>query len=235
MPNRDPRIDAYIARAPEFARPVLEHLRAIMHEAVPEVQETIKWGMPFFDHHGIVANMAAFKAHAAFGFWKGALILDAAGRSAEQAMGQFGRITRVADLPSKRVLVAYAKQAAKLNERGVKAPTRGAAKPKPAPTPSPPFAAALGRNAAARKAFAAFSPSHRREYVEWIDEAKREDTRDRRIATAIEWLADGKPMHWRHGASAPAAKRPAAKRTAAKKPAAQPAGTRTRSARGRTR
>lgn len=238
MANRDPRIDAYIARAPDFARPVLEHLREIVHEACPDVQETIKWSMPFFDYHGPLANMAAFKAHAAFGFWKAALILDADGRSAEPAMGQFGRITGVADLPSKRVLSGYVKQAAKLNEKGVKSPTRSAPKAKPAPEPSPAFAAALRKHAGARKHFEAMSPSHRREYVEWIAEAKRDETRDTRIATAIEWLAEGKARHWRY--ERPAPKKAAAKKAAPAKPAheavAQPsAGTRTRSARGRTR
>lgn len=233
MASRDPRIDAYIARAAEFARPILEHLRAVVHEACPDVQETIKWSMPFFDHHGPLANMAAFKAHAAFGFWKGAMIVDAAGRPAEAAMGQFGRLTAVADLPPKRVLIGYVKQAVKLNEQGVKA-VRGTAKPKPPAVPSAAFAAALARNRKARAGFDAASPGCRREYVEWIDEAKREETRDTRIAKAIAQLAEGKSLHWRY--ERPAAKAPAKKAPAKQsKAATQPAGTRTRSARGRTR
>ncbi|HET7845352.1 MAG TPA: YdeI/OmpD-associated family protein [Xanthomonadales bacterium] len=232
MPNRDPRIDAYIARAPEFARPVLEHLRAVVHEACPDVQETIKWGMPSFDHHGIMAGMAAFKAHATFGFWKSSLILDDAGRSAEAAMGQFGRITKLADLPAKRVLVGYVKQAAKLNEQGVKSPARAARKAKPEAKPSADFAAALARNRKARAGFDAASPSCRREYVEWIDEAKRDETRAKRIATAVAQLAEGKALHWKYERPSKAAP---AKKAAAVASAAQPAGTRTRSARGRTR
>ena len=233
MPNRDPRVDAYIARAPDFARPVLEHLRAVVHEACPDVQETIKWGMPSFDHHGIMAGMAAFKAHATFGFWKSSLILDDAGRSAEAAMGQFGRITSVADLPPKRVLAGYVKQAAKLNEAGVKSPNRAVRKARPEALPSPEFAAALARNRKARAGFDSVSPSHRREYVEWIAEAKRDETRAKRIATAVAQLAEGKALHWRY--ERPATKQAVMKQSTARKAAPQSAGTRTRKAPGRTR
>jgi len=237
MPNRDPRIDAYIARAAEFARPILEHLREIVHEGCPAVQETIKWGMPHFDHHGIMASMAAFKAHASFGFWKASLIVDAAGRSAEAGMGQFGRITSISDLPPRRVLVGYVRQAAKLNEQGVKSPTRSAAKAKPKSTlvPSPPFAAALRREPAARAGFDALSPSHRREYVEWIAEAKREETRERRLVTALEWLAEGKPLHWRYDSkhAAPEKKKAAAKKVATKRKRASSPPSRTRNSRSR--
>jgi hypothetical protein len=198
MSHRDPRVDAYIARAAPFARPILEHARAIVHEACPDAEETIKWGMPSFTYGGgILCGMAAFKAHASFGFWKHALVV---GEGEEQAgMGSFGKLTSVRDLPPKKQLAAYGKRAAALNAQGVKAaPARKAAAPKPAPEPTPELAAALRRNKAASATFKAFSPGQQREYVEWIAEAKREETRDRRIAQAVEWLAEGKQRNWKY-------------------------------------
>jgi len=198
MGTRDPRIDAYIEKSADFARPILAHLREVVHSACPEVEETVKWGMPHFQYQGMLCGMASFKAHCTFGFWKGKLIVDRGGESAEQAMGQFGRITSVAGLPPKRVLAGYVKEAMRLNEEGVKTPRRAPAKTKrPAVVPDD-LAAALRRNSKATAAFDAFSPSHRREYVEWITEAKREETRARRIATAVEWLAEGKSRNWKY-------------------------------------
>jgi hypothetical protein len=194
MPSRDPRIDDYIARAADFARPILVHLRDVVHAACPDVEETIKWGMPHFMHHGMLAGMAAFKAHATFGLWRGKeLVPD----GDDAAMGQFGRLTSVRDLPPKRELVALLKRAMALNEQVVPRPRKPAAK-KPAPQPSPEFAVALAGNRAASKHFAAFPPSHQREYVEWIDEARREDTRARRIEQAVAWIAEGKSRHWKY-------------------------------------
>lgn len=198
MSGHDPRIDAYIAAAAPFAQPILEHVRAVVHEACPGVEETIKWGMPSFMYGGgILCGMAAFKAHASFGFWKHALVV---GEGEQQAgMGSFGKLATVRDLPSRKQLVAYVKKAAALNAQGAKAaPARKAAAPKPAPVPTPEFAAALRRNQAAAAAFKAFPPSHQREYVDWIAEAKREDTRDRRIAQAVEWIAEGRQRNWKY-------------------------------------
>ena len=198
MSHRDPRVDAYIAKAAPFARPILDHVRAIVHEACPDAEETIKWGMPAFTYAGgILCGMAAFKAHASFGFWKHALVV---GEGEEQVgMGSFGKLETVRDLPPKKQLVAYVKKAAALNAQGVKAsPARKAAAPKAAPVPTPEFAAALRKSKAATATFKAFPPGQQREYVEWIAEAKREDTRDRRIAQAVEWLAEGKPRNWKY-------------------------------------
>ena len=196
MPRKDPRIDAYIKGRAPFAQPILKHLRAVVHEACPDVVETIKWGMPAFEYEGPLCSIAAFKAHAAFGLWKGGLILDSRGRDLESAMGSFGRLTSVEDLPGKRVLVGYLKQAMALNEQGIK--VKRAVKPKPAlPVPAE-LKAALARNAKARATFAAFSPSCRREYVEWVTEARQDATRGRRIATAVEWLAEGKRRNWKY-------------------------------------
>lgn len=200
MPTTDPRVDAYIADAAPFARPILVHLRTLVHAACPEVEETIKWGMPFFVYRGALCHMAAFKRHCAFGFWKGRQIVGA--DAPESAMGQFGRIGKASDLPPKKTIVAYLKQAIALNEAGVPAATRARKAPKPEAEVPAELAAAFAskKHAKARKAFEAFSPSHRREYVEWIVEAKRDETRARRVATTLEWLAEGKPRNWKYEA-----------------------------------
>ncbi|MEY2565226.1 MAG: hypothetical protein QOH88_3419 [Verrucomicrobiota bacterium] len=198
MATKDPRIDAYIAKAPAFAKPILKHLRKVVHAGCPDVVETIKWSMPHFDHKGILAGMAAFKQHCAFGFWKGSLVLED-GRAAEKTgIGTFGCIKSVADLPSEKTLVGYVKKAAALNEAGIKAPGRTQPKKRePLAVPSD-FAAALKKNAKARKTFEAFAPSKQRDYLEWVTEAKREATRRERLATSIEWLAEGKARHWKY-------------------------------------
>jgi uncharacterized protein YdeI (YjbR/CyaY-like superfamily) len=196
MPTTDPRVDEYIANAAEFAQPILSHLREVIHAACPEVKETIKWSMPNFDYHGIMCNMAAFKQHCAFGFWKAELLLADEDDKGKEAMGQFGRITSVKDLPSKKVLTAYVKKAMKLNEAGVKV-----AKPKAAPrelaVPDY-FIAALEANPAAHEVFNNFSTSAKREYCEWLTEAKTEATRDKRMAQAVEWIAEGKKRNWKY-------------------------------------
>jgi uncharacterized protein YdeI (YjbR/CyaY-like superfamily) len=195
MGTRDPRIDAYIAKSADFAKPILTHLRDIVHEACPEVEETIKWGFPNFTYRGILCSMASFKEHCAFGFWKGALVMEG---STDGAMGQFGRITAIAELPSKKVLTGYIKKAMQLNEAGVKSPARAKPVAKKAVAVPDDLARALKKNTKARATFEGFSPSQRREYIEWIVEAKREETRQRRLETAIEWLAEGKQRNWKY-------------------------------------
>jgi uncharacterized protein YdeI (YjbR/CyaY-like superfamily) len=197
MGTRDPRIDAYIARSADFAQPILTHLREVVHDVCPEVEETLKWGAPHFMYKGMLCGMASFKHHCAFGFWKGALVLERGGDRAEEAMGQFGRITAISDLPPRSVLARYIKVAMRLNEEGVKSPTRTKRTKKPLAVPAD-LSAALRRNAKARTTFEEFSPSHRREYIEWITEAKREETRKKRLATTLEWLAEGKPHNWKY-------------------------------------
>ena len=199
MGTRDPRIDAYIENSARFARPILAHIREIVHEACPDVEETMKWSFPHFMHHGTLCSMASFKAHCAFGFWKSSLVMDGPGD--ETAMGQFGRITSVKDMPGKRLMVAYVKKAAKLNVDGVKAPRATKARvPRPLDIPSD-LAAALEAHRAALDTFDAFSPSHKREYVEWITEAKREETRKKRLAQTIAMLSEGKTRHWNYQGS----------------------------------
>ena len=197
MGTRNQQVDAYIAKSQPFARPILEHLREVVHGACPDVVEEMKWSMPHFMYKGMLAGMAAFKAHCTFGFWKGKLILGKDEMNRE-AMGHFGNIRSLDDLPSKRTLAAYVKKAAKLNEEGVKVPRAPKARVPGAVTVPADLAAALRRNRKARASFEAFSPSHRREYIEWITEAKREETREKRLATTIEWLEEGKPRHWKY-------------------------------------
>jgi uncharacterized protein YdeI (YjbR/CyaY-like superfamily) len=198
MGSRDARIDAYIAHAEAFAQPILTTLREIVHEGCPDVEETIKWSMPFFLYKGILCNMSGFKQHCAFGFWKAGRPLEAAGLEiSEEAMGQFGRITSVKDLPTKRVLLGYVKKVKQLRDAGVKPPPKPRVTKPELPTPDF-FSAALKRNRQARNHFEGFSPSHRREYIEWLIDAKTEATRQRRLETAIEWLAEGKSRNWKY-------------------------------------
>ena len=198
MGAHDPRVDAYIDASADFARPILAHLRAVVHDACPDVEETIKWGFPHFTRHGIVCSMASFKAHCAFGFWKGALVVGA-GAAGEEAMGQFGRIRSVADLPPDATLRAYVAEAARLNEAGVKPPTRARKRESAAAAAVPDaLSRALDAHPTAAGVFAGFSPSQRREYAEWVADAKSDATRDRRVATAVEWIAEGKARNWKY-------------------------------------
>ncbi len=202
MPIADPRVDAYIARSEPFARPILKHLRKLVHATCPDVEETLKWGMPSFTYHGILCGFAAFKNHATFGFWKYALLIGEKGSpgraTAEKAMGMFGRLTSVKDLPSDRTLQSLMRKAMKLNEQGVKVPKEKPKHPKPTIVMPPALTAALSRNKKAGAAFRSFSPSHQREYMEWIGEAKTDATRDKRLQTTLEWLMEGKSRNWKY-------------------------------------
>ena len=193
MAKKDPRVDTYIKKAQPFARPILKHLRGVVHRACPNVEEAIKWRMPFFEFNGPLCMMAAFKAHCVFGFWKGQLLF---GKENQGAMGHFGRITSLTDLPSDKQLAGYIRKAAGLNERGIQKKRRrpGAQKIR-APLD---LKAALAKNAKAKKTFENFSYSHRKEYVDWVTGAKRDETRKRRLKLATEWLARGKPQNWRY-------------------------------------
>jgi uncharacterized protein YdeI (YjbR/CyaY-like superfamily) len=201
MPT-DPRIDAYIAKAQPFAQPILKRIRAAVHAGCPGVTETIKWSMPAFEYKGPLAGMAAFKAHCVFGFWKGALMKTTPKDKAPQARGQFGRFESIDDVPSEAAIVRMVKEAAALNDAGVKVPR--VIKPKPAVKTPAYMLAAIKKNKKALQTYEAFSPSARREYIEWITEAKTDDTRTRRLATAIEWMAEGKSRNWKY---TPAARR----------------------------
>jgi uncharacterized protein YdeI (YjbR/CyaY-like superfamily) len=199
MAKKDPRIDAYIGKAAPFAQPILKRLRKIVHAGCPEVEETIKWSFPHFDYKGIMCGMAAFQHHCIFGFWKHELIFPKGQGQNGMTTGTFrGRITALSDLPNEKALLGYVRKAAALNDEGVKPPSR--AKPKKKERLKIPsyFAGALQKNAKARKTFEDFSLSNKREYIEWVSEAKREETRQERLKTSIKWLAEGKPRNWRY-------------------------------------
>ncbi|MDF0543600.1 YdeI/OmpD-associated family protein [Sphingobium sp. H39-3-25] len=203
--NHDPRVDAYIARQADFARPILTHLRDLVHAACPDVGEAIKWGMPFFTRDGRnLCNMAGFKAHVAFGFWQDAAAREAseaAGKDAggkSDAMGQFGRLTSLSDLPGDAVMTALIMQASARSRERAEEP-RAAPRPARAPLPVPPeLETAIAANADAAAHWAAFTPGKIRDYAEWIGEAKRADTRDKRIAEAVGWIAQGKDRNWKY-------------------------------------
>jgi uncharacterized protein YdeI (YjbR/CyaY-like superfamily) len=209
MPTKDPRIDAYLEKSADFAKPILKRLRSLVHKGCPEVIETIKWGMPSFEHprKSILCGFAAFKEHAVFGFWKSA-ILFGDGKETREVREKLNwgapgrdpvpaRITSIRDLPSDAAMVRLVKQACALNESGVKLPKKPISR-KPTPKTPADFSAALRRSKGANAKFEAFSPSHKREYIEWITEAKADDTRARRIAKAVAWITEGKSRNWKY-------------------------------------
>ena len=197
MKNTDKRVDEYIKNAKPFARPILTHIRKLMHKGCPDLTETIKWGMPAFDYHGPMASMAAFKEHAVFGFMKEDLIPGMKQYIKEkEAMGSWGRITSLQGIPPDDEIIEFVRVAARLNEQGIKSPKR---KPKPVVVNMPSdFMKAIRANKKALATYENFSPSNKRDYAEWINDAKTEETRTKRMATAIEWMSEGKPRMWKY-------------------------------------
>jgi uncharacterized protein YdeI (YjbR/CyaY-like superfamily) len=193
-------VDAYIRKAPQFARPILEKIRAAFHAGCPGLEERIKWGAPSFEYEGMLGGMAAFKRHVSFGFWKARLMADPEGlfRGAPRASAMGVRVETLADLPAKKVLVAYVKEARRLNEERIHEPRLARPRRSARVEVLSELVEALDRNPKARKTFDAFPPSCKREYVEWILEAKREETRARRLAKTVEWLAEGKRRNWKY-------------------------------------
>jgi uncharacterized protein YdeI (YjbR/CyaY-like superfamily) len=195
-------IDNYIDKSAAFAQPILMHLRELVHEVCPDVEEKIKWGFPHFDYKGeMMCSMAAFKQHAVMGFWKASIMKDKSlGNMAksEQAMGHLGKITSLKDLPSDKKLTSYIKEAMQLNELGIKLPARPKSTEKKVLVVPDYFLKAMAKNKKAKQVFDNFAYSHKKEYVEWITDAKTEATRDKRMKTAIEWMAEGKGRNWQY-------------------------------------
>lgn len=202
MKNHSPDVDRYIENAAPFAQPILERIRGAFHKASPEITEAMKWSVPHFEYKGVLGSMAAFKQYVSWGFWKAKLMDDPAGilepAGADTTSMGFGKIKDVKDLPSDKVMVEYVRQAIRLNEEGIKierAPTR----PRGAAVEVPDdLQAALKKNTAARATFEKFSSSQRREYTEWLTDAKTDATRAKRLATTLEQLAEGKTRHWKY-------------------------------------
>jgi uncharacterized protein YdeI (YjbR/CyaY-like superfamily) len=201
MPSTDARVDAYIKKAAPFAQPILLRLRKLIFQACPDAEETIKWNFPNYEVHGaILCNMAAFKEHCAFGFWKASLLNDPEGILSvknKNSMGHLDKLSSLADLPTDKILQAYLKEAALLNKNNVKLSRPKAVVKKELPIP-PLLSAALRKNKKALSNFHAFSPSQKREYIEWITEAKTADTINKRIETTVEWSAEGKTRLWKY-------------------------------------
>lgn len=201
MNKKDPRIDLYISKSAEFAKPILMHLRELVHVACPDVEETIKWSFASFDYKGPMCSMAAFKQHCSFGFWKASLMKDKTltkNAESESAMGHYGKITSLKDLPSDKKIIAHIKEAMVLNEKGIKLPPKKVTKEKKEIVIPEYFLKELKKNKKAFTTFEAFSPSHKREYIEWITEAKTDETKNRRMKTAIEWMSEGKSRNWKY-------------------------------------
>jgi uncharacterized protein YdeI (YjbR/CyaY-like superfamily) len=202
----DARIDVYIAKSKPFAQPILIYIRELVHKACPGVIETMKWSRPFFEYKSVIlANMSAFKEHCSFGFWGEEIsaILRAEKVLRPDAMGSLGRITRIEDLPGSKQMLGIVRQAAAFIDSGqytspIAARNKVVKAPAPAVEAPPEFTKALKANKKASAAFAAFSPSCKKEYVEWVAGAKRAETRDKRIATAIEWISEGKQRNWKY-------------------------------------
>jgi uncharacterized protein YdeI (YjbR/CyaY-like superfamily) len=205
-PAHNPKVDTYIQKAQPFAQPILTHLRKLVHAACPQIEETIKWSRPFFEYKGVIlCNMSAFKQHCSLGFWglEIGAVLRKAGVVKDGAMGSLGRITSVDSLPPDKDLLGWIRQAAAFIDSGqytspIAARNKVVKPPKPALKTPPQFTKALHQNKKAWKTFEAFSPSCKREYVEWIADAKRQETRDQRISTAVEWIAGGKQRNWKY-------------------------------------
>jgi uncharacterized protein YdeI (YjbR/CyaY-like superfamily) len=201
MEQYDSRVDAYIAKAAPFSKPILEYIRQLVHETSPLITETIKWGFPFFEYKGVLCNMAAFKHHCSLGFWKVALLNDAGSvlKRGDGTAGSFGPITAITDLPSKDILVDFIHQAMALNENEVKVPAKKAPAEKKATLETPDyFLDFLAEHPKAKQTFESFSPSHKREYVEWIVDAKTDATRIKRMETAVELMSEGKSKNWKY-------------------------------------
>lgn len=200
MAKRSPEVDAYIVEAAGFARPILKKIRQLFHQASPKITETMKWSFPHFEYKGIVGSMAAFKQHATFGFWKAGLMRDPHGLLKTMGKTEMGahRLTSLKDMPPDDVLIAYIQHAIELNEAGIKATPQRDKKPKTELVVPDDLAAALAKNKSAAATFDKFSYSHRKEYVEWIEEAKRPETRAKRVGTTIEQLVAGKSRHWKY-------------------------------------
>ncbi|MEO5682613.1 MAG: DUF1801 domain-containing protein [Chitinophagaceae bacterium] len=200
MPKQDPRIDAYIIKSADFALPILQQLRVLVHAACPETEETMKWSFPHFMYKGeILCSMASFKQHCAFGFWKAALMKDAQQLldNRKEAMGTLGKITSLKDLPADKKVMAWVKEAMKLNDAGIKVAKAKPLTSKELVIPAF-FSAALAKNKKALAVFEKFSPSQKREYTAWLIEAKTVPTREKRMSIALEWIAAGKIRNWKY-------------------------------------
>ena len=202
MGKKEKIVDAYIAKAADFARPILNHIRELVHKTCPEVEEKMKWSFPHFDYKGeMMCSMAAFKQHAVFGFWKASLMKDPVlveTAKSEVAMGHLGRLTSIKDLPADKKMTAWIKEAMALNDKGIKLVAKPKTTDKKELVVPDYFIKALSKNKKAKQTFESFAYSHKKEYLQWIAEAKTEETRNKRIAAAVEMMSEGKSRNWKY-------------------------------------
>ncbi len=202
MAVKEKAIDTYIAKSADFAKPILEHIRALVHKSCPDVEEKMKWSMPFFDYKGeMLCHMASFKQHAVMGFWKASLMKDSIlveNAKSETAMGHLGKLTALKDLPADKKITGWIKEAMQLNDKGVKLPAKTKTAEKTALVVPDYFINALRKNKKALQIFEAFSYSHKKEYLQWVTDAKREETKIKRMESAIEMMAEGKNLNWKY-------------------------------------
>jgi uncharacterized protein YdeI (YjbR/CyaY-like superfamily) len=202
MAKKEKAVDAYITKSADFAKPILNHIRELVHKTCPDVEEKMKWSFPHFDYKGeMMCSMAAFKQHAVFGFWKAALMKDPVlveNARSETAMGHLGRLTNLKDLPSDKKMTAWIKEAMQLTDKGIKLPAKPKTTDKKELVVPDYFEKALSKNKKAKHTFENFAYSHKKEYLEWITEAKTEETRNKRIASAVEMMAEGKSRNWKY-------------------------------------
>ena len=196
MGKTNPKVDQYIAKSADFAKPILSHFRKIVHQACPDVEEEMKWSMPHFMYKGMLCGMAAFKKHCAINFWKGGLLFD--GKHSDEAMGQFGRIDSLSALPNDKKMLRYVKEAVRLNDERAKMERPVKSREKKILQMPADFQRAIRQDQQAAAVFKKFSPSHKREYIEWLMQAKTDRTREKRLATSIAWIAEGKTRHWKY-------------------------------------
>ena len=201
MGRKDDRVDSYIAKSADFAKPILNHLRQLVHSGCPDVEETIKWGFPHFVYNGLLCSMASFKHHCAFVLWKASAMSDSRkllSKIGKTAMGNFGQLKSVDDLPSDKIITGYIKEAVRLNDEGVKKPSRPKTAEKKSLKVPQYFKKALIKNRRALQTFEGFGYTNKKDYVDWVAEAKTEETRDKRLGSSIEWLSEGKIRNWKY-------------------------------------
>ncbi|MDR0803443.1 YdeI/OmpD-associated family protein [Fluviicola sp.] len=203
MKQSDDRISAYIAKSADFAQPILTRLRETVHTFCPEVEEGWKWSFPHFMYQGkILCSMASFKNHCAFGFWLQSEMNDPYGifkRAEEGGMGSLGKITSLSDLPGNEQLGNTIMEAMALIEQGVKPRTRSPKTEAPALEVPVELQNLLDQHPDAKHAFEVFSPSHKKEYITWITDAKRAETKQRRLEQTLENLKERKSKEWKYG------------------------------------
>ncbi|KAA2221322.1 YdeI/OmpD-associated family protein [Chryseobacterium sediminis] len=200
MEKHSPKIDAYIEKSQDFAKPILHYIRETVHEFCPDAEETMKWSFPHFIYKGKnLCAMASFKQHCTFGFWleKEMKTMQEITQDIEKnSMFSLGKIMQVGDLPSKPQLKKAIKEAMELTDMGV---TMKKAAPSKTEMEVPDyFKAALKAHSKASDIFEKASPSFRKEYISWIIEAKTEATRNKRLEQSLEWIAEGKSRNWKY-------------------------------------